>query len=241
LKYQRESDTIALIKMRTAIRRPTQLTLPVPSTWGGRRPGAGRKPGPRPRVPHRARPAHRAAHPVHATLRASREVGSLRAARLFPAIRAALGSASGRTFRVLHFSVQADHVHLLVEAGDREALSRGLRGLAIRLARAVNRARAKRGRVWADRYHARELTTPREVRSALAYVLMNWAKHRPDARGLDPCASGWWFAGWREQHPGPPPGVDRPVVPPRTWLARVGWRRHGLISRADGPAASWRR
>ena len=54
---------------------------------------------------------------------------------------------------------------------------RGIRGLAIRIARAVNRAWLRRGRVWGDRYHAHSLRSPREVRNALVYVLQNFRKH----------------------------------------------------------------
>src|SRR5881398_1377484 len=152
--------------------RTLQLSLPQPRTWGGRRTGAGRKltPGRRPGVPHRARPAHIAAHPVHVTLRSGRAVRCLRAGRVFPAVLGALGAASHEGFRILHFSVQDDHLHLIVEADDTRALGRGLRGLAIRVARALNRALGRRGRVWDERYHARALITPRAVRYALVYV-----------------------------------------------------------------------
>jgi REP element-mobilizing transposase RayT len=251
---------IALFKMvtrmatrtlkRKARQRP-QLALPLPSTWGGRRPGAGRKPSGRAvGVPHRVRPVHLARHPVHVTLRARRAVGSLHARRVFPLVRAALTAASGPSFRLVHFSVQADHVHLLVEARDKAALSLGMRGLVIRLARAVNRARGRWGAVWADRYHGRALTTPREVRHALVYILMNYKKHRPEAEwkahapgqkhrpgawGIDPYSSGRWFAGWRGRPVIPPAGVPSPVAAPRTWLARDGWRRYGLIGLDEQP------
>jgi REP element-mobilizing transposase RayT len=154
-----------------------QLDLAFRS-WGGRRRGAGRKPSPgRRAVPHRRRCTHDPHSPVHVTLRSSRDLPSLRAAGVFRAIGTALAGASSGQFRVLHFSAQADHVHLLVEADAHAALVRGLQGLAIRLARAVNRLLGRRGRVWSDRYHARQLRTPREVRHALVYVLTNWRKH----------------------------------------------------------------
>ena len=167
--------------------RPLQLALPAPRTWGGHRPGAGRPPTPgrRPGVAHRPRPPHIASHPVHVTLRAGPSVRCLRAARVFPVVRAALALASGAAFRVLHFSVQDDHVHLIVEADVARAFARGLRGLAIRIARAVNRALSRRGTVWGDRYHARALTTPRAVRHALVYVLMNRHKHHGGEATLD--------------------------------------------------------
>ena len=165
------------------------MTLPTRPTWGGSRVGIGRKlaPGGRPSVPHRPRVRHRAAHPVHVTLRAS--LCCFRSANVFPALRAVLALASDRGFRILHFSVQENHLHLIVEGDDTTSFARGIRGLTIRLARAVNRTLDRHGRVWADRYHARALTTPRAVRHALVYVLRNRQKHQPREADLDRCSS----------------------------------------------------
>jgi putative transposase len=220
-------------------RRPLQLSLPTPATWGGRREGAGRKraPGTRPSVPHRSRPAHIAAHPVHVTLRASEAIRCLRSPRVFPSVRGALARSSRAGFRVIEFSVQDDHVHLIAEAADGCTLSGGVRGLAIRLARAVNRTLGRRGQVWGSRYHARELTTPRAVRHALIYVLNNFRKHLHAVTGFDPCSSAAWFAGWRSTGANLP-NESPPVARARTWLARVGWRRHGLIDLAERPKRS---
>lgn len=115
------------------------------------------------------------------------------------------------------------------------ALMRGLRGLVVRLARAINRTVGRRGRVWADRYHTRALTTPREVRNALVYVLMNFKKHDTTERGIDLCSSGPWFDGWRNRPPMPPVGVERPVLAAGTWLLRAGWRRRGLVTLSERP------
>src|SRR5262245_59616748 len=132
-------------------------------TWGGKRAGAGRKRiGPRPRVSHGCRPRHRAAEPVHVTLRAVRGLPLLRSKRVFPALRDAISIGSNDAFRVTEFSVQTNHVHLLVEATDKRALTRGMQGLGIRLAKAINRLSGRHGRVWEDRYHARALRTPKE-------------------------------------------------------------------------------
>lgn len=220
-------------------RRPRQLALHF-ATWGGRRPGAGRKPAPgRRSVAHRPRPIHDACCPAHVTLRAVPELPSLRGDALFAALRTALTRASTATFRVLEFSVQADHLHLLVEADGSRALSRGLQGFAVRAAKAVNRTLRRRGTVWADRFRARALRTPREVRNAIVYVLNNFKKHMPGARGLDPRSSAPWFAGWRIRMR-PPPGAA-PVVAPRTWLARVGWLRGGRLDPDERPRVARRR
>ena len=158
---------------------------------------------------------------------------SLRGERVFAAVRAALAAGSGPAFRLLQWSVQTDHVHLLVEADGATAFVRGCQGLVIRVAKAVNRVLGRAGAVWGDRYHARVLTTPRALRHCLVYILQNWRKHGLDARGLDPRSSAAWFGGWR-QAIGPAPG-PAPVAVPRTWLARVGWLRYGRLDVAEAP------
>jgi putative transposase len=175
---------------------------------------------------HRRRGEHDRRLPVHLTMRGCTGLPSFRAPRVFAAIREALAAASGDGFRVIQFSVQSDHLHLIAEADDRNALSSGTRGLAIRAARAINRVAHRQGRVWADRYHVRELTTPRETRHALVYVLFNFKKHHPaDPTRIDPCSSAPWFNDFRE--PIPRLIEPAPVHRPKTWLARVGWQKAG--------------
>ena len=187
-------------------RQPVQLELP---TWGGSRRGAGRKPKGRVAlVSHQKRPEHAARFPVHAVVKTDPRVPRLRRREIFDAVERALRAGANRFgFRVVHFSVQGNHVHLIVEAVDRVALSRGMQGLLVRIARAVNRASARRGKVFADHYFARELKTPAEVRRAVRYVLDNQMLHANASPRTDDRAS-------RE-----------PVVAPRTWLLTVGWLR----------------
>jgi REP element-mobilizing transposase RayT len=232
-------------------RRARQLPLPFRKKRGGYRDGAGRKPGVRPKTQHRARPEHKRAHPVHVTMRSA--FRPLRSQFVFPTVQYAIATANkhcGDVFRVVQFSVQADHVHLLVEADDKDALSSGMRGLAVRIARAVNALVARRGQVWADRWHGRALTSPRAARHALTYVLANFRKHHPRARAIvDPFSSALYFVGFREyggrapiEASSPlarrvmrPPG-ELPVTRPSTWLLRVGWRKTGGdLSAYDAP------
>jgi putative transposase len=178
---------------------------------------------------------------VHLTLRARSGVRSLRNDRVFSAIRQAIKAATKSTFRVVHFSVQSDHLHLIVEASDGRGLSSGVRGLSIRIALAINRALGRHGSVWGDRYHTRALCSPREVRNAVVYVLMNFRKHlrlAPSHPSIDPCSSAPWFDGFRTRDgtPRPPDLHDAPPTSrPATWLATRGWRRRGLISLTESP------
>ena len=171
---------------------------------------------------------------MHVTLRVRAGLPSLRSPRLFPVVRDALADAQRGTFRVVHFSAQADHLHLLVEADDKRSLSSGLRGLVIRCARRINRTLGREGPLWGDRYHEHTLQSPREVRSALVYVLHNLHKHHPSLRQVDRCSSAPWFEGYRDR---PPLPADEacPVRGARSWLLRVGWRRHGLIASTEAP------
>jgi REP element-mobilizing transposase RayT len=180
---------------------------------------------------------------VHATLRAVPSLVSLRRERLFRSLRTAIERAHKvPSFRIVQFSVQSNHVHLIVEAAHKTALARGMQGLAIRLALTYNRVCVHRGSVWTERYHARELASPRQVRNAFVYVLQNRTQYVRTAAGtIDPCSSAPWFTGWAR----PPLSfhellVPCPVLPAATWLASRGWRVHGLIDPDEVPLAARR-
>jgi len=171
------------------------------------------------------------------------DVPSLRVPKVLRAFERSLAQSCDRgDFRVVHYSLQSNHVHLLVEAGDRWALARGMIAIGSRLARAVNRVRRRAGPVLADRYHVRPLRTPREVWNALRYVLLNARRHAPEpgaASGFDVASSAPWFDGWKSGLPDSFASVlRRPVARARTWLLAVGWRRHGLIDPDDVPGTT---
>ncbi len=217
------------------------LSLPAPRRWGGRRAGSGRKRGPSSGLPHAARAEFRRL-PAHVTLRALPGVPSLRSIPIVRAIERSFARGCARPgFRLVQYSLQGNHAHLIVEADDQVALGRGMMAIGTRIALAVNRVANRSGRVLADRYHVRLLPTPREVRNALRYVLLNARRHAARApvgasAALDPASSARWFDGWRGQVPiaAVSRGV-RAVARARTWLLTAGWRRHGLIAPADVP------
>jgi REP element-mobilizing transposase RayT len=241
------SSNVATIN--TVRRHPKQLSFSDHrrhSGWGGPREGAGRKPSSRrPPVHHVRRGPVPGRAPAHVTLRVCRGVPSLRSRRFLRVFRSSLRQACERgNFRVVHYSVQRDHVHLLVEAAGKDAMGRWMMSVGARLARAVNRVFGRSGPVVHGRYHIRVLRTPREVRNALAYVLLNARKHwkhvhghAPPAR-LDAASSGRWFDGWPQRLPGRPRPGKREVAPPRTWLLCVGWRRHGLVALGEVPGSA---
>jgi REP element-mobilizing transposase RayT len=203
-----------------------QLTF---SRRGGARRGAGRKPkGPKPLVSHATRPKLASRFPVLVTLKLDAGLPSLRRTRERDALRRILATPRERHgMRVVHYSIQSNHVHALVEASHERALSRGMQSLAVRVAQALNGLWRRIGRVFFDRYHSRILRTPREVRNALGYVLNNARRHGIHFAGVDPCSSGAAFDGWMQRVDG---HVESCVVArARTWLLAIGWRGHGRI------------
>ena len=73
--------------------------------------------------------------------------------------------------------------------------------------------------------------------NALRYVMHN-AKHHGlwVSRGVDRFTSAAWFRGWAEELVVSGLGdVAPPVVEAKTWLLRIGWRRHGLIGVHEVP------
>jgi REP element-mobilizing transposase RayT len=204
---------------------PVQTSLAF-KTWGGARAGAGRKPSRNSGQPHLARSELSRHHPVHTTLRVAHGCWNLRSRRALAALQGAFEGGRERFgFRLIHYSVQGNHLHLIVEVEGKESLSRGMQALTIRMARALNRMMQRRGSVFADRFHAHVLRSRREVAHALRYVFGNFAHHAQRwgaeirATFRDPFSSVAFFAAEV------PAGA--PVAAPTTWLLRVGWRDAG--------------
>ena len=224
-----------------------EIVFGKPRTWGGKRPNAGRPPkGARSGVPHVRRESFDGTkYPVEVTLRVAPEAASLRRESMKQAIFDGVRASNARGWiGVTDFSILSNHLHLIVECADEKALARGMQGLKIRLAKAINRALGRsRGTVFPDRYHSRVLGSPTEVRNALLYVVNNQRKHLAERRigppndWIDPFSSGSWFDGWAA--PLPQASDPSPVVRASTDLRRFLWRRAGpLFRRYDTPGAA---
>jgi len=192
-----------------------------------RRRGRPKKPGAG--LPHTRRPPVDRRHPHLVTVRVRKSTWNLRSQRCFAVVAQALTKANERDgLRVVHYSVQGDHLHLLVEADDRRAMSNGMRALLISMARLLNVLMDVSGPRYRDRFHERVLTSPTAVRNALRYVLTNARKHHGHEL-VDPYSSGPWFTGWPEGTKAArwTPCTGPPTARPESWLLRGGWRRAG--------------
>lgn len=161
-------------------------------------------------------------------------------------IRAAIRAGHKPFFRVCEFNILGNHAHFITEATNADALARGMQGLEVRLARRLNSALIRRGKLFANRYHSRVLKTPREVRNALRYVLLNRKHHAREKRfakyWIDPCSSAAWFDGWSEpirvttEWKRELVEMEPPTARATTWLLSIGWRRHGPLDFDERPS-----
>ncbi|CAN5770651.1 hypothetical protein BH11MYX3_BH11MYX3_27420 [soil metagenome] len=228
-------------------------TKPVPK-HGGKRRGAGRPPkGKRAGSAHKRRSSFKPSQPLHVVLRVVEAMGSLRKRLMYQALRwATLAVLKHEEFRIIHLSIQQNHIHLLVEAQSKTALAKGMQGFEISAAKHLNAAlrspKRRRGQVFEDRYHCEVIKTPRQARHALAYVLNNWRKHQQDrgARSrtwlVDPFSSGASFWGWKqlEGHDfmWKTPDTYDPLIVwfPKTWLLHEGWLKYGRSDCREVPS-----
>jgi putative transposase len=196
-------------------------------------------------VAHRRRPVLSRHNPLHVTLRVLDGVGRLRCRKGFGVVRAVmlLVARTKTGFRIIDISIQGNHLHLVCEADDKDALRAGVAAFKISFARRLNRAFDRRGSVFADRYHTEVLTCPRQVRNAVSYVLNNWRKHHEDRAAttrVDPFSTGYAYPHWAERYTYPftDPAVLLPRGEPRTWLLTAGLLRQRPISLTERPSGS---
>ena len=171
-------------------------------------------------MPHVGRPALSRHHPVHVTQRVQPGVGYLRTQARARIIEEAMRAVRRRFgLRVVHYSIQGNHLHLIVEAEGAQSLARGMQALAIRIARRLNALAGRSGGVFVDRYHAHPLQSRREVARAVRYVVGNYRHH-----AREPLPAGWRDPLSSARFLTVAPPDDAPAAPPRTWLLRVGWK-----------------
>lgn len=223
-----------------------QLKFSAVNGWGGRRKGSGR-PNLTDTVNHMKRPTLGLKTPLHLTLRIKERLPSLRSKGLFKEFKKSLQCGRRQGLYVIHFSIQRNHIHLFAEAENNKALALGMRSLAGRFAKkireqAAERGMAPKGSAFNGRYHLHVLKTPREVKNALEYVLLNMAKHQELIEYMDPYSSAKYFRDWKEllgpryrsliracagfySSPDNLNAVGNILSPSRSWLAREGWKR----------------
>jgi REP element-mobilizing transposase RayT len=209
----------------------TELAFPEPRTWGGRRAGSGRKKL-KNDVSHVSRAAVSKHDPRLVTLKLASGLPRLRNVDEGDVITRSIRAAQKPTFRIVHYSIQSNHMHLIVETDDRASLANGMKGLTCRLARGLNREWGRRGKVFPKRFHDCVLKSLRQVRNALKYVLNNHLKHAEHASSggawwqPDYFSSGRYFDGWLGRPADLAVDAEDAIVAAPCWKIRLGWKRH---------------
>ncbi|MEQ1876432.1 MAG: transposase [Bdellovibrionia bacterium] len=224
-------------------RKGSQLSFEKVGGWGGKRDGAGR-PNRSGLVNHMRRPKIETRYPLHVTWRLRKDLPDIRAGKYLRAFKVAAARAKTRGLRVLHYSFEANHIHMIVEADSNAKLANGMRSLGCRLGKRVRtltnetKTRPGRGSIFVGRYHMHVLKNPTETKNALEYVLLNHAKHMKFIEHIDVYSSGYYFREWkkllgrrfthilREQFQlSEEPGSNDALSAPKSWLAQTGWMK----------------
>lgn len=136
---------------------------------GGRRPGSGRKRIHSRGVAHRTREVVTGRTPLHINFKFRKTIRNKHALKL---LKRALLKARSQGLCVIHFSLQSNHIHLIVEAQSNQILTKGMRSLTVTFAKGLHL-----GRIQVGRYHLHVLKSIQETRHAVRYVLFNKQKH----------------------------------------------------------------
>jgi putative transposase len=169
---------------------------------------------------------------MHMTVRRRDGLPSFRSQRVLRLLHDLMREKNDDAFQIVHHSIQSNHIHLISEARDRRAVIRKMHGFMVAFAKRLNALlRRRAGKVWADRYYARDIEGSREMRNVLAYVFHNAKKHGVQAKDspyFDVYSTAMLFDGWESK-------VlvlgfdDWPQPKPRTAMLRTWWRGHGAL------------
>lgn len=176
-----------------------QLSLPInrgPNGHGGMRKSSGRKERDK-GMPHIERSRTNKSNPRFITLKRAPDLGIFRVPQTRDLIIDCFRKAQRDDFRIIHFTIQVDHIHLIIESSDEYSLACGMKGLVPRITKNVNRLWGRSGQLFPERYHDRVLSSPTQIRNTLRYLFNNWRKHSVDTRAVfDDCSSAAYFDGW---------------------------------------------
>jgi REP element-mobilizing transposase RayT len=169
---------------------------------------------------------------MHMTVRRRDGLPSFRSQRVLQLVHQLMREKNDDSFQIVHHSIQSNHIHFVSEARDRRAVIRKMHGFMVAFAKRLNALLGRRaGKVWADRYYARDIVGSREMRNVLAYVFHNARKHgtlRAESKMPDLFSTALVFDGWAEKF------ViygfdDWPRPKPRTQMLRSWWRIHAPL------------
>ncbi|MBP9682556.1 MAG: transposase [Bacteriovorax sp.] len=161
------------------IRKKTQLSMINPK-------GAGRPALHDIGIRHTARPKITRFTALHLTIKVRSNKADIKSKKILKALHHAIKRARLKKLKVVHYTLEFNHLHLLIECESHQILHQGMQALGISLAKAINKIKLLKGSVYKHRYHFRRLATRRELKNALHYIFNNGKKHKRTRSILDP-------------------------------------------------------
>lgn len=79
--------------------------------------------------------------------------------------------------RVIHFSLEHNHVHLYAECESNFVLGKAMKAFGVTFVRRVNKLKKIKGQLYKYRYHLRVLKSARDAKNVINYILKNGIKH----------------------------------------------------------------
>jgi REP element-mobilizing transposase RayT len=181
--------------MKRKIRKHTQLSLTNPK-------GAGRKAIHDKGIRHIEREVIKKDTVLHLTLKIEKNKANLKNKSILKALQQSIKKARLLGLKVIQYTLEYDHVHLLVESSDKISLGKGMQSLGISFSKKINKIKKQNGKVFKTRYHFRKLSTPREIKNVLNYILGNGVKHKESSSIVSPFNSLSVITAFDKLYPG---------------------------------------
>lgn len=137
-------------------------------------------------IRHTERPKFKNARSLHLTIKVRENKADIKSIKLLKALHHAIKRARLMKLKIIHYTLEYNHVHLLVEADTHHALHRGMQAFGISFSKAINKTKRLKGTVYKHRYHFRQICSSRELKNVLHYIFHNGIKHGRTSSLIDP-------------------------------------------------------
>lgn len=142
-------------------------------------------------IRHTKRPDLTRPSSLHLTVKIEKSKANLKNKNVLAILKKAIFNARRQGLKVIHYSLEYDHIHLIIEADNNRTLGKGMQAFGVTLAKAINRMRKVKGQVYKHRYHFRQITSSRQLKNVMTYIFNNGVKHKTSATALSPFNSIW--------------------------------------------------
>jgi REP element-mobilizing transposase RayT len=160
------------------LRKGTQLTL---SNWKR----AGRTAIHDKGIRHISREDIKKPTSLHLTIKVRENKADIKNKQILKALHHSIKRARMKRLKIVHYTLEYNHIHLLVEAEIKQLVHQGMQAFGISLAKKINTIKRLKGTVYKHRYHLRKINSPRDLKNVLHYIFNNGIHHKRTSNVLD--------------------------------------------------------